>query len=414
MAAGVPEDPRYLRDVRLPALTCARAVLLAGPVVLAFFSGGYFDEPRIWAGLGAWALVAVAAIASPPPFPRSRQSLLTLGGLAALAVWTLLSYTWAPLAGTAYHDGQRVILYAGVLLAAATLLQGRSLAVVEPAVAAGTLVVVGYGLSERLLPGLLHFHHSFSAEGRLEQPLTYWNAMGAVAAIGVVLCARLAGDQRRSTALRCAAATAAAPLGLGLYLSFSRGALFACAAGLVTLLVMERTREGGRALILTWWCDGRDSLCAAPFERHSLLDHHRRVVQGTVTLVALVAVCLAAASIQRLIDRRERSGRLRTGALALPRRAGPLAVVVVIGSFGVFLLAGAKEQSGAHLSGGASRLTSLQSNRYSYWRVAWRAFKAEPIHGVGGGGWPLLAALSPVRCRRPGRTLAVHPDAARN
>ena len=357
--------------------------------MLAFFSGGYFDEPRIWAGLGAWALVAVAAIASPPPFPRSRQSLLTLGGLAALAIWTLLSYTWAPLAGTAYHDGQRVILYAGVLLAAATLLQGRSLAVVEPAVAAGTLVVVGYGLSERLLPGLLHFHHSFSAQGRLEQPLTYWNAIGAVAAIGVVLCARLAGDRRRSTALRCAAATAAAPLGLGLYLSFSRGSLFACAAGLVTLLVMERTREGGRALILTVVVTVATSLCAAPFSSVTSLlgSHHRRVVQGTVTLVALVAVCLAAASIQRLIDRRERSGRLRTGALPLPRRAGPLALVVVIGSFGVFLLAGAKEQSGAHLSGGASRLTSLQSNRYSYWRVAWRAFKAEPIHGVGGGGW---------------------------
>ena len=39
-------------------------------------------------------------------------------------------------------------------------------------------VVIGYGMSERLLPGLLHFAGSFSAEGRLEQPLTYWNAMG--------------------------------------------------------------------------------------------------------------------------------------------------------------------------------------------------------------------------------------------
>ena len=36
----------------------ARAVLLAGPTALAFFSGGYFDEPRVWAGLVAW-LVAI-------------------------------------------------------------------------------------------------------------------------------------------------------------------------------------------------------------------------------------------------------------------------------------------------------------------------------------------------------------------
>ena len=50
---------------------------------------------------------------------------------------------------------------------------------VEPALAAGTVVVIGYGLSARLLPGLLHFARSVSAQGRLEQPLTYWNAMGS-------------------------------------------------------------------------------------------------------------------------------------------------------------------------------------------------------------------------------------------
>jgi O-antigen ligase len=39
------------------------------------------------------------------------------------------------------------------------------------------------------------------------------------------------------------------------------------------------------------------------------------------------------------------------------------------------------------LSGGASRLTTLQSNRYDYWDVALRAFSSEPVHGVGAGGW---------------------------
>ena len=32
-------------------------------------------------------------------------------------------------------------------------------------------------------------------------------------------------------------------------------------------------------------------------------------------------------------------------------------------------------------------MTTLQSNRYAYWRVAYRAFKQEPLHGVGAGGW---------------------------
>jgi O-antigen ligase len=39
------------------------------------------------------------------------------------------------------------------------------------------------------------------------------------------------------------------------------------------------------------------------------------------------------------------------------------------------------------LAAGASRLTTLQSNRYAYWRVAMRAFAHEPLRGVGAGGW---------------------------
>src|SRR6202035_3073240 len=118
----------------------------------------------------------------------------------------------------------------------------------EPAMAAAALIVIGYGLSERLLPGVLKFAHSLSAQGRLEQPLTYWNAMGEVAALGFVLCAALAGDASRSARLRAAAAAAAARLGRGLYVTFSRGALFACAAGLVALVVLVPRREQLRAV----------------------------------------------------------------------------------------------------------------------------------------------------------------------
>ena len=42
----------------------ATAVLLAGPAVLAFFSGGYFDGPRLAAAFAVWAIVLGAAIAA--------------------------------------------------------------------------------------------------------------------------------------------------------------------------------------------------------------------------------------------------------------------------------------------------------------------------------------------------------------
>ena len=82
----------------------ARAVLLAGPTALAFFTGGYLDEPRVWAGLVVWLLVALAAVIHCRSLPRARSAWLALAGLAALAAWTLASIAWAPIAG---NGGER-------------------------------------------------------------------------------------------------------------------------------------------------------------------------------------------------------------------------------------------------------------------------------------------------------------------
>jgi hypothetical protein len=364
-------------------------VLLAGPVVIAFFSGGYFDAARDWAGLIAWALVGVAAVTARRPLLGSRSARAAVVGLGLLAIWTLLSFLWSPIEGTAYADGQRVFLYAGGLLAAAALLDGRMIRLVEPAVAGGALIVVGYGLSARLLPSLLTFQRSISAEGRLEQPLTYWNAMGAVAAIGLVLCAHLAGEPTRPVRLRIAAAAAAAPLGLGLYCTFSRGAIFACAAGLVTLLVVASARSSWRGIAVAGCAAVASALAGSPFSGVTSLagSASSRAAQGVAVLVLLAVVAAAAALAQRTICRREQAGLLDTSAVRLPRHASLLATGVVLACFVVFLLVGSSEGSAAHLAGNASRLTSLQSNRYDYWRIAWRAFRAEPLHGVGGGGW---------------------------
>jgi hypothetical protein len=360
-------------------------VLLAGPTALAFFSGGYFDEARAWAGLAAWALVVLAVLLEPGALPRSRAAWLGLGGLAALGAWTLLSITWAPTRGSAYHAGQLAFLYVGALLVAAALLRNPRLRLAaEPALAAGALVVIGYGISERLLPGVLHFHRSLSAEGRLEQPLTYWNAMGALAALGFVLCARVAGDRTRRVLLRAAAAGAGAPLGMGLYLSFSRGALFACAAGLVALIVAAARTEQLRGLLTVVVAGGLAAAAVAPLRGLTALagSETTREGQGAIALAALVVIVILAVTTQWWIARREQGSALR-----LPRRARLIALAVICAGLGLAIAVGAKEGTRRPLSGGATRLVRLQSNRYDYWRVAVRAFRAEPVHGVGAGGW---------------------------
>jgi hypothetical protein len=372
--------------VRRAATTGAVAVLLAGPTVLGFFSGGYFDAPREWAGAIAWALVVIAMVLVPRPLPRSFAGRLTVGALAVFAVWTLLSFTWAAVAGEAYHAGQRVFLYLGVLAAAVALLRERwALRAVEPAVAGGALILVGYALAGRFLPGVLHYSRSISAQGRLEQPLTYWNALGAVAAIGLVVCVRIAGDATRSQGWRVAAAAGCAPLGMGLYLTFSRGALFACLAGLVALIPLAPTRAQLTALVECVIAAVLASVVVAPMHHLASLSGSRasQERQGALAFGLLVLIM----ALTALVEWRRAHPAPRE--LRLPRGAPWIALGMICAGLAVAIVVGAKESSASPSlrPGAATRYTTFNSSRYSYWDVAFRAFDDEPVRGVGAENW---------------------------
>jgi O-antigen ligase len=228
--------------MRSTILWFARVLILLGPTALAFASGGYFTDARLIAGLVVWSLVLLAMCASTSSLPRTTIARLALGSFALLTVWVAFSMLWAPLGGPALHDTQRMLLYLGALIAASALLRPQTaLRAVEPCLAFGTLAVIGYGLAGRFLPSLVHTTASASAGGRLEQPLTYWNAQGALAAIGIVLCVHLCFDKTRSKFMRITSGIAVLPLSLGLYLTYSRGALAALAVGLIVLVLLTRS-----------------------------------------------------------------------------------------------------------------------------------------------------------------------------
>ena len=68
----------------------AGVVLLAAPTAIAFFSGGYFEEARLWAAIIAWAFVALLALFGSSPLPRSAPAWLALGVVllvASFALW---------------------------------------------------------------------------------------------------------------------------------------------------------------------------------------------------------------------------------------------------------------------------------------------------------------------------------------
>jgi O-Antigen ligase len=334
-------------------------------------------------------VVLVAAFAAPRPLPASTEGRIALAGLAALTAWTALSLLWAPVAGATVDDIQLVLLYLGYAAGATALFaQGWVVRALEPALAAGALVVTGYGLSERLLPDLVDLDASVSAGGRLEQPITYWNASGVLAAIGLVLCMRMAGDARRAANLRAAAGAAAVPLATGVYLSFSRGALAALAVGAVALVALAPDgRAQARALAATLLPGAVAAALAGalPAVRAMEGGMSTRRAEG---LVMLVALGLLAAAAALLTTRAARSGAAG-GRLPIRRTAA----VALVGALllGAVLAAAAlesrPESSGPAFGATGARLGSIESNRYSYWRVALGTFADHPVQGIGAGGF---------------------------
>jgi hypothetical protein len=361
----------------------AAVPLLAGPTALAFFSGGYFAEPRLIAAIVAWALVLALAVAGPAPLPRALPGRLALAGLAVLTLWTALSLTWAPLSTPALDATGRLVLYTGALIVAIGVLRHpKAMTALEPALAAGATIVIGYGLSGRLLPGLIEFDRSASAGGRLEQPITYWNAEGALAAIGFVLCARIAGDPSRPRALRAAAAAATGPLGAGVYLSYSRGAIAVAVLGLLVLLAAAPTRMQLRAALTGAAAGTVAAACCAALPWVASLEGGERTRDGAIALAALLLLAAAAAAIG--------ARPANSAPLTHARRLGPLAAAAVAAVVAGLVIGGVSERpSEEDLSAGAApqRLTTVSSNRYEYWRVGLDTFAEQPLRGTGAGGF---------------------------
>ncbi len=356
------------------------------PTVIAFFSGGYFAGPRLVAGVVVWLIVALSVWLVGNPLPKRRPGRAALAGLLALTILVGLSILWAPLRSAAQSDLQRLLLYLGMLIAAIALLRGRfGLRLTETALACGALLVTLYGLAARLSPGLVSEAASQSAAGRLEQPLTYWNASGMLAAIGFILALRIAGDATRARWQQSLGIAAAVPLGLGVYLTFSRGALLAVAVGVILLIALTRQSRQLRVVLVGLGGGIAVSAVAAflPSFRALAGSAASREQQGLAMIVVLALVVCVVVVVGRSW------GELAGDKQLSPPRAlaaGLTAVLLV-----AFIAVAAGSSNGQPRFGADTRrLTSFESNRYSYWKVAGGMFVDAPLAGDGSGSFRVV------------------------
>ncbi|HYH87634.1 MAG TPA: O-antigen ligase family protein [Solirubrobacteraceae bacterium] len=390
-------------DRSIPTAVAAGVALVPGlaTLYLAFNGGGYFAAPT---GVLAAALLGlVALLAAWPGSPWrgwGRAVAAAAVPLALLALWALLSGSWSGSSARAAVEADRVVLYlAALLLMASVGWSGARVRLLVGGLAAAVVAVAAAALARHLLLGDATATTALHTE-RLSYPVSYWNALGLLAGVGIVLCLHLASSLREPLWVRAAGAAGLPVLASALLLTLSRGALWCTALGLVVFLVASRPR-------------GLPGACVAalPFTFLALLGLDHGAVAATppeqidafglgsqpawvigFSAVAAALARIACAPLDRTLPQLSLDARLARrvaigGACALVAGVAVAGLVVHRTGLGNHAYAAFVSSSEAE---GTSRLTSLSNNnRVSKWRIGYEEWQRHPFEGTGAGTFAL-------------------------
>jgi hypothetical protein len=373
------------------------ALALVVPVLaLAAADGGYFAESWGWAALAYLWLAAVALIFR-DGLRLARLDLVLLGSVAALALWILVSTAWSSSPAQSPVEAQRALVYVAAVAAVLLIVEPRSVRPLVSALTGGITLVCAWGLVDHIFSERSHGPAAL-VEGRLAEPLGYWNAVGLFAAMGTVLALALAAEAR-TTVGRAAAAAAPVVLLPTLYYTFSRAAWLALLLALTGAVLLARGRRqliatatvlAPPAVIAVWLSSRLDALTATTPSGMAESAEEARVL--AVGLAGLVLVATLAGA--RLVPRaREKAGSIR---LPHPRRAVLLAIAgaALAGAIAVADPIRLVERGYESFSGPPSPVRSdlrarvftlTGSERADAWSVAWKDYRENPVLGSGAG-----------------------------
>jgi hypothetical protein len=396
-----PQSP----ESRTDRLATGATTLLPIPllVYLGMKGGGY---PAGITGVAATllaCLIILRAVVAPRTFRRpSGLALLAGAGLLVMAAWALLSAAWSHSAARAIAEFDRTVLYLLVLTTFATLPR-VSLRPVLVSTGAGLAVLALIGLATRLRPDLFPVAPTVSPQ-RLSYPLGYWNALGVMTAMALVLCLHAAGDSRGRLPIRVVAAALCPPLVATLYLTLSRGGIGAAVLGVALYIVISRSRGVLLALaatvvpcylVITHAYDATALVSVTPAGPEAVVQGH--ALMGTVVWCTVAAGVLGLL----LVPLDGRLTRIHLPTLAPRQRLAVWGGVVVL-VLAVALAAGAPSVlsrqydrfvQNAPTSPSAdprARLSEVyNSNRLAHWQVALDASRDHRWRGVGAGTFEL-------------------------
>ncbi|HET7450072.1 MAG TPA: O-antigen ligase family protein [Gaiellaceae bacterium] len=316
--------------------------------------GGFMPDAWVWsATLAAWA--AAVGLVLDPAGGRLRRGFWWPLLAAALLMWTAVSAVWSVEPSQSLLEARRTLVYAAVALALVALVRRGS----TPALLVATHLAIAGLVLYALVRYLFGPRPFLEFEGHLlTEPLGYANAVGILAALGLVLSVAAAATAG-SAPVRAAWAAACPLLALSLQLSGSNASWLALAAGLTALSALEPRRSellATGALLLV------PVAAAVWLGRHSGLAELGAARMSGAAVALGAAACAVAAALAVLLFAR------RVPRLAPGRRlaVAAIAIVVVVGA--------------AAVGRGAAT-----EPRRSYYDVAWHEYSGHPLLGSGAG-----------------------------
>ena len=373
-------------------------------VYLSFSGGGFFVGEPATASLVVAAAILLRLVVAERPFEGFGVPLaVTAAALALFATWTLASSAWSNASSRALLEFDRTLLYLLVLLLTGSVLRTeKRMRLLLRAMTLAIVAVCTIGLVAYIVPDVWSVERN-TADLGLNYPLTYSNAVGLLAAFGIVFTLHLASDFGERPVVRVAGAAALPALAATLLLTLSRGAISVCIVAVLAYAVLGRSRglltalasaapPSAVALAVSYHADLLQTPGAA-----GALDQGQRVawVVAGCCFASLVLRALLLRVDQR-VARAQLTVRLRGRALAGAVSIAVTALIAVglaldapgyVGDqYQLFL-----DRSSIPTSNARARLASASSNgRIDFWDVALDAYRRDPLKGNGAGTYELL------------------------
>lgn len=321
-------------DRRMMALQRAgsAALILAPGGLTAYMSlqdGGFFPGTQAFAAVLVLVALAARITFAEQPFAGLNGFVLAAAGVLALySLWTLASGLWSDAPARALLEFNRSLLYlATVLLFGSVPRDDQRVERMVWALVVAFAVVAGIALLTRLFPASFPTAPNLQNE-RLSYPLTYWNALGLLAALGLILSLGLACRARGPLLARVLAAAVVPMLACTALFTFSRGAIVAGAIGVVAYFLVGGPRGlvsgllavGPFTFVAVKVAYGADALATATPTSRAAVEQGGHVAR-------VLLLCMIGASLARLalILLDQRLARIRISNLTRRRVLRPLA-----------------------------------------------------------------------------------------